>query len=79
VGAIVRQALALAIAGIALGLAGALALTRVLTALLFDVGATDPAMFAMEPALLVLVALPASYVPARRAASVDPVAALRGD
>lgn len=78
-GAIVRQALALAIAGIALGLAGALALTRVLTALLFDVGATDPAMFAMEPALLVLVALPASYVPARRAASVDPVAALRGD
>jgi putative ABC transport system permease protein len=67
----------LAFFGIALGLAGALALTRVMTSLLFEVKPTDPATFAGVAILLAMVALAACYIPARRAMRVDPMIALR--
>jgi putative ABC transport system permease protein len=74
---VVRQGFALAAAGLVIGVAGALALTRVLRSLLFSVSATDPAVFASIVGLLALVALVACYLPARRAARVDPTIALR--
>jgi len=76
---VVRQALAMTIAGVALGAIGAAALTRLLASFLFEVRPLDPATFASAAALLVGVALAASYVPARRASSVDPVVALRAE
>jgi putative ABC transport system permease protein len=66
-----------ALAGIALGLAGAFALTRFMRALLFGVGAGDPATFVLIASTLGIVALAASYLPARRAAAVDPLVSLR--
>jgi putative ABC transport system permease protein len=63
--------------GIAIGIAGAIALTRVMTSLLFEVKATDPETFAVVAILLAIVALAACYVPTRRAMLVDPVIALR--
>jgi putative ABC transport system permease protein len=63
--------------GLAIGLAGALALTRVVSSLLFQVSATDPLTFGGAALLLALVALAACYLPARRAARVDPMEALR--
>jgi putative ABC transport system permease protein len=74
---IVGQGMALALIGVALGLAGAFALTRTLTTLLFTVGPTDPAVFALIALMIVGVALLASLIPARRAVRVNPVVALR--
>jgi putative ABC transport system permease protein len=77
VGGVLREALGLTAAGIAIGVAGGLALTRILSSMLYGVAATDPATFAAVSLLLLAVALAASYVPARRATRVDPVVALR--
>jgi putative ABC transport system permease protein len=63
--------------GITIGIVGAIALTRVMTSLLFEVKATDPETFAVVAILLAIVALAACYVPIRRAMLVDPVVALR--
>jgi len=79
VGLVVKQGMLLALAGVVLGLTLALLATRTLSALLFGVTATDPATFAVIPVLIGLVALVASYLPARVAARVDPITALRSD
>jgi putative ABC transport system permease protein len=74
---VLKRSLLLVTAGVALGVAGALAVTRVLARFLFDVKPTDPATFAMVAAVLVAVALFAGLLPARRATRVDPLVALR--
>ncbi len=76
---VVHQGLAVTLVGTVLGLAGALALTRLMQTLLFDVSATDPATFLAAPVLLIAVSLVATWLPARRAAGVDPVEALRSE
>jgi putative ABC transport system permease protein len=63
--------------GSVLGLIGALVLTRFMSALLFEVKATDPLTFVAVVLILAIVALVASYLPARRAANMDPLVALR--
>jgi len=74
---IVRQGLNLTLLGIAIGLASAYGLTRLMTKLLFNVSATDPLTFAGVASLLMIVALLACWIPARRATKVDPMIALR--
>jgi putative ABC transport system permease protein len=74
---VVLRGMSLALIGVALGLAAALALTRVMRTLLFEVSTTDPGTFALIALLLVGVALLASYIPARRATKIDPLQALR--
>ncbi len=74
---IIREGMALAVVGIAIGIAGALALTRFLTSFLFEIKPNDPATFGTVAAALALAALAASWIPARRAMRVDPMVALR--
>jgi putative ABC transport system permease protein len=76
-GMVLKRAAALAAAGVALGAAGALAVTRVLGELLFEVKPDDPGTFAAVAVLLAAVAVASAIIPARRAAGVDPMIALR--
>jgi putative ABC transport system permease protein len=76
---VLRQGLVLTLVGLAVGLAGALALMRVMNSLLYEVSTTDPLVFCGVAAALTLSALMACYVPARRATKVDPLIALRHD
>jgi len=77
VGMVVRQGMELSAVGILAGLAGAAALSRVMSSLLFGVSATDLATFAAVPGLLAVVAFAATAIPALRATRVDPIVALR--
>jgi len=74
---VISKGMTIALSGLALGLAGAFAFTRLISNLLFGVGATDPATFVIISLLLIVIALLASYIPARRAARVDPMVSLR--
>jgi putative ABC transport system permease protein len=73
---VVRQGMTVTLIGVIAGLAGAFALTRVIANLLFGVGASDPVTFVVIPLLLIFVSLIACYLPARRAARLNPTAAL---
>jgi predicted permease len=77
--AVVRSALLLACVGLAAGVGAALVLARLLESFLFEVSAADPLTFIVTAGLLLLVAAAAAYVPAQRAANVDPMAALRDE
>jgi putative ABC transport system permease protein len=74
---VLGQGMLLTVIGLGLGLAGAAVLTRTLSGLVYGVGTLDPLTFVAVPALLAVVALVACFLPARRAASVDPIATLR--
>ena len=74
---IIGEGARLAVIGVVIGIAVSLAATRLMSSLLFGVGSTDPLTFVTVAALVSLVALFASYVPARRAMRVDPIVALR--
>ena len=74
---VLRQGATMALMGVAIGIAVAFGLTRLMGSLLFGVTAHDPLTFGLVAALLMLVALLACYVPARRAMKVDPMVALR--
>ena len=76
---IVGQGMRLTLAGLLVGLVGALALTRLMTSLLFGVQPTDPLTIAAVAAFLAAIALVASWIPARRAAGTDPAIALRAE
>jgi ABC-type antimicrobial peptide transport system permease subunit len=76
---VVRQGMTVAIVGVVVGLAGALVAARFMTSLLYGVSATDPMTFTSIAVLLCLTALLASYVPARRAARIDPMISLRSE
>ena len=79
VGLVLREGALLAGLGVAIGIGGAVAVTRFLASLLYDVSPTDPAVLVALPLLLAAVALTASYIPARRAAKSDPLGTLRAD
>ena len=74
---VLGQSMSVVLIGVVIGLVGAVALTRVMSTLLYDVSATDAATFAVYSAVLILVGLLASYLPARRATRIDPVTMLR--
>jgi len=74
---VLAQAFRLAVIGVTIGLAGAFALARVLSQFLYGVSASDPAVFAVVAVTLFAVALVAAYLPARRAARIDPAVSLR--
>jgi putative ABC transport system permease protein len=76
-GLVVRQGLMLAAIGVALGLLGAFGVTRVIQSLLYNVSTTDPISFLGVSIFLTVIAVLASYLPARRATTVDPIVALR--
>jgi putative ABC transport system permease protein len=76
-GDVLRRGMALTIAGLAAGIAAALAITRLVASMLVNVSAADPMTFAGAALFLASVALLASYLPARRATKVDPMVALR--
>jgi putative ABC transport system permease protein len=76
---VIRQGGALALVGVVAGLIASAAATRLLTSLLYGVSAVDPLTFTAAPTLLVVVALLACWLPARRAARVDPIVALRAE
>jgi putative ABC transport system permease protein len=78
-GTVVGQSLTVTVVGAALGLAGALAVSHLLQALLFGVSPTDAWTYVAVVGLIALVGVVASWVPARRATLVDPAMALRGD
>jgi predicted permease len=74
---VMREGVRLALVGVGIGIVGALAATRLMSSLLFGVSATDPVTFAVVASLLTAVALAACWIPARRAARLDPIVALR--
>jgi putative ABC transport system permease protein len=76
---VVREGARTQVVGLVLGLVGAAALTRVLQGLLFGVEALDPLTFLATSALLLVVGQLAAYLPARRAARLDPVASMRAE
>jgi ABC-type antimicrobial peptide transport system permease subunit len=78
-GLVLGQSLRLVLTGLALGIAAALALTRLMTGFLYGVTATDPLTFLAVSLLLIGAGLLAGYFPARRAAKVDPMVALRSE
>jgi ABC-type antimicrobial peptide transport system permease subunit len=78
-GSVVVHGLRYAVIGVAIGLAGSLAVTRVMRTLVFGVSTTDPATFVALSVFLIIVAALASYLPARQAARTDPMVALRVD
>jgi predicted permease len=78
-GMVLRQGLVLAVVGLGVGMALALGLTRLMAGILFGISPRDPVTFALVPLLLLFVALAATYLPARRAAQVDPMEALRAE
>jgi ABC-type lipoprotein release transport system permease subunit len=78
-GMVVRSGLTMAVVGIAVGLGGAFVVTRFMHSLLFGVAPTDPVTFAAMTGGLLLMSLVAAYVPARRAARIDPVVSLRSE
>jgi len=79
IGLIVGQAVRLAALGVVIGLVGAFALTRVIRALLFDTDPLDGLTFVASAAVLVLIAVLSSYLPARRALRIDPIIAMRAE
>jgi len=74
---VVRQGIILAVGGLAIGLAGSFALSKLIATLLFNVKPTDVATFIVSGLVLLVATFLASYIPARRATKVDPIVALR--